>query len=66
MHKTFVYYQKLYSSIKLKRMAVTIYYPARIRVALIEHLMIFILEAIKAKKNNMKHSLNTFVMHSII
>jgi len=47
-------------------MAVTIYYPARIRVALIEHLMIFILEAIKAKKNNMKHSLNTFVMHSII
>ena len=32
-------------------MAVTIYYPARIRVALIEHLMIVILETIKAKKD---------------
>ena len=35
-------------------MAVTIYYPARIRIALIEHLMIVILEAIKAKKNKYK------------
>ena len=51
MHKTFVYYQKLYSSNESKRVVVTIYYPARIRVALIEHLILVILEAIKAKKN---------------
>ena len=34
-----------------KKMGMTIYYPARIRIVLIEHLIIVILEAIKAKKN---------------